>query len=163
MLEELFLYTKLSSEGFELVIRPVQVLPLLSECLIGMYQQFEEKGISPSVEFENEGFLIDADEDCLNRIFRNLLQNALQHGNGDITITQHNAQMTFQNPIAADSNLDATQIFDRFYKADTARSRGSSGMGLAIVKELVEKMGGRITAEISQCCLKIEIIWNKLS
>lgn len=162
MLEELFLYTKLSSDGFELSIRPVQVLPLLSECLIGMYQQFEEKGAAPSVEFENEGFLIDADEDCLNRIFRNLIQNALQHGSGGITITQHHNKMTFQNPIAEDSHLDATQIFDRFYKADTARSRGSSGMGLTIVKELVEKMGGQISANISHGHLQIEIIWNKL-
>lgn len=162
MLEELFLYTKLSSEGFELSIQSVQVLPVLSECLVGMYQQFEEKGVSPSVEFDNESFLIQADEDCLSRIFRNLIQNALQHGNGGITITQHGRQLIFENPLTQDSQIDVSQIFDRFYKADTARSRATSGMGLAIVKELVERMGGQISAEIIQGCLQIKIIWKLL-
>lgn len=158
MLEELFLYTKLSNDGFELSIRSIQVLPLLGECLISMYQQFEEKGVSPQVEFENEGFQLMADEDCLNRILRNLIQNALQHGNGGITITQKGNQITFSNPIADDSTLDVTQIFDRFYKADAARCQGSSGMGLSIVKELVEKMGGRISAALHDNCLQIHIV-----
>lgn len=159
MLEELFLYTKLSTDDFQLSTQDLQVLPLLSECLIGMYQQFEEKGVTPLVEFETEGFHLKADEDCLNRIFRNLIQNALQHGNGGITITQQGRQMTFSNPIADDTHLDVAQIFDRFYKADAARRRGSSGMGLAIVKELVEKMGGGISAAINDGCLQINIIW----
>lgn len=161
MLEELFLYTKLSTDDFQLSTQDLQVLPLLSECLIGMYQQFEEKGVTPLVEFETEGFHLKADEDCLNRIFRNLIQNALQHGNGGITITQQGRQMTFSNPIADDTHLDVAQIFDRFYKADAARRRGSSGMGLAIVKELVEKMGGGISAAINDGCLQINIMWAK--
>lgn len=88
MLEELFLYTKLTSEAFAPDIREVQVLPLLSDCLVGLYHRFEEKGISPRVDFAQEGFRVRADEECLRRIFHNLIQNALLHGGGDIVIRQ---------------------------------------------------------------------------
>ncbi len=159
MLEELFLYTKLSSDEFELSIRPVQVLPLLGECLVGMYRQFEEKGVEPVVEFEDEGIRMMADEECLTRIFRNLIQNALLHGTGGITIRQAGRVLSFENPVAEDSEIDVAQIFDRFYKADGARRKGSSGLGLAIVREMTEKMGGTIDAVLAQNVLKVLINW----
>ena len=71
MLEELFLYTKLTSEEFKLNMSEVQVLPLLGDCLIGFYRQFEERGIEPEVEFQSEGLRVLADEECLGRIFCN--------------------------------------------------------------------------------------------
>lgn len=148
MLEELFLYTKLSSEEYQVVQKPLQVLPVLSECLVGMYGQFEEKGVAPEVEFEEEGFRIMANEELLMRIFRNLIHNALLHGNGGITIRQSRRTLAFENPVVKDCRIDASQIFDRFYKADGARRTGSSGLGLSIVKELVEKIGGRIDAAV---------------
>ena len=58
MLEELFLFTKLTGGDFELSVQEVQVLPLLSDCLVGMYQQFEEKGISPEVLFTSEDLCV---------------------------------------------------------------------------------------------------------
>lgn len=39
-------------------------------------------------------------------------------------------------------------VFDRFYKADKARNKSSTGLGLAIARELVERMGGSITARM---------------
>ena len=157
MLEELFLYTKLSSSEFELSIQPVQILPLLGECLVGMYRQFEEKGVEPVVEFEDEGVRGMADEECLTRIFRNLIQNALLHGTGGITVKQAGSVLSFENPVAEDTQMDVEQIFDRFYKADGARRKGSSGLGLAIVREMTEKMGGTADAVLEQNVLKIRI------
>ncbi len=148
MLEELFLYTKLTSEEFKLNMSDVQVLPLLGDCLIGFYRQFEEKGIEPEVEFESEGLRVLADEECLGRIFCNLIQNALMHGRGGIVIRQKGECLIFENLVSETSRPDTDQIFERFYKADSARRKGSSGLGLFIVKELAEKMGGSVRAEI---------------
>ncbi|MDE5747693.1 MAG: HAMP domain-containing histidine kinase, partial [Acetatifactor sp.] len=86
MLEELFLYTKLTSREFTPDMREVQVLPLLSECMVGLYQCFEEKGLSPQVDFEEEGFRVLADEEFLRRNFNHLIQKALVHGSGGIVI-----------------------------------------------------------------------------
>ncbi len=155
MLEELFLYTKLTSQEFELNLCEIQVMPLLSDCLVGFYRQFEEKGISPEVEFENESLKLRADEESLRRIFHNLIQNALLHGRGGIVIRQSSHCLIFENPVSKTSRPDTEQIFDRFYKADSARRKGSSGLGMFIVKELAEKMNGNVKAELEGERLRI--------
>lgn len=98
-----------------------------------------------------------ADEECLTRIFRNLIQNALLHGTGGITVKQTGSVLSFENPVSEDTQMDVEQIFDRFYKADGARRKGSSGLGLAIVREMIGKMGGMIDAALEQNVLKIRI------
>ena len=55
--------------------------------------------------------------------------------------------------------IDVEKIFERFYKADAARSQTSSGLGLSIAKELVEKMQGKIGVEIIDEKFCIEIIF----
>ncbi len=155
MLEELFLYTKLTGGEYELNLSEIQVLPLLSGCLVGFYRQFEEKGIAPEVEFESESLRVWADEECLRRIFHNLIQNALLHGRGGIVIRQKDRSLIFENLVSETSKPDPEQIFDRFYKADSARQKGSSGLGMFIVKELAVKMGGSVEAELEGEKLRI--------
>lgn len=156
MLEELFLYTKLTSEGFEPHLRQIQVLPLLSDCLIGMYSQFEAKGMVPDADFSCESFRVLADEECLRRIFENLIRNALLHGIGGLTIRQTGSCLIFENAVPESDRPDPEQIFDRFYKADAARRKGSSGLGLFIVKELAERMNADVRAQL--CGEKLRII-----
>lgn len=155
MLEELFLYTKLTSEGYAPDMRDIQVLPLLSECLVGLYRSFEEKGVSPEVEFQQEEIRVWADEECLRRIFLNLIQNGLIHGTGEIRIRQEGGYLTFENEVPPGNEPDPEHIFDRFYKADPARQKGSSGLGLFIVKELAESMGGQVSARLEEGRLRI--------
>ena len=157
MLEELFLYTKLTSVEFELNMSEIQVFPLLGECLVGLYRQFEEKGVAPEVEFQSEGFRVKADEECLRRIFHNLIQNGLLHGKGGITIRQRGCSIFFENLVSETSMPDPEQIFDRFYKADSARRKGSSGLGLFIVRELMRKMGGDAEAGLEGGALRITL------
>ena len=162
MLEELFLYTKLTSAGFEFNLSEIQVLPLLGDCLVGFYHEFEKKGIVPEVEFESEGVKVLADEECLRRIFCNLIQNALQHGEEGLAIRQKGRTLFFENPMSGTSTPDTEQIFEQFYKADSARRKGSSGLGLFIVKELTEKMGGSVRAELAGEKLRIVLEMNCL-
>ena len=157
MLEELFLYTKLTSAEFELNMSEIQALPLLGDCLVGLYRQFEEKGVSPEVEFESEGFRVNADEECLRRVFHNLIQNGLLHGRGGLSIRQSGCGISFENLVSETSVPDPEQIFERFYKADSARRKGSSGLGLFIVKELMERMGGQVGAELNGQRLTIRL------
>lgn len=159
MLEELFLYTKLTGEEYTLNIQQLQALPLLSDCLLGMYQQFEERGMEPVVEFASEGFSVNADEEALRRIFLNLIQNALVHGSGNLKIIQKENSLIFENSVAETNTLNPMLIFDRFYKGDKTRRRGSSGLGLFIVKELMERMNGNVLAELTDGELRITLIF----
>lgn len=191
MLEKLFLYTKLVNEDFVFskeTLKPIQVLPILSDCLLSLYTRFEEKGISPQVNFASEGFRVRAEEEALRRIFLNLLQNALFHGDGPLTITQSSAEsaspsqqvlwndaeptpdqtsppwagyLIFENPVPPGVTIHPEQLFDLFYKGDTARRKGSSGLGLFIVKELMKRMGGEAAAKLDGTCLRIILCFPK--
>lgn len=157
MLDEMFLYTKLTSEDFSLSLEKIQVLPLLGDCLLSLYTRFEDLSVTPDVTFESESFSVRADEEALRRIFLNLIQNALLHGTGDISILQKGNNLIFKNSVAPDNIPDPAQLFDRFYKADSARRKGSSGLGLYIVKELTQKMNGKVNAVLENGQLEIVI------
>lgn len=149
MLEEMFLYTKLTGEDFTLSMKKIQVLPILTNSLLSLYTRFEEKGVSPDIRFEDETFSVMADEEALRRIFSNLLQNALIHGVGDVLITQKEDSLIFENALSQGAAPVPERMFDMFYKGESARRKGSSGLGLFIVKELMTRMGGEVRAELN--------------
>lgn len=148
MLEELFLYTTLASDDNSPDCRSTAVFPVLSDCMVGLYQVFEEKQIEPDIRFEDENIAVMATPEILGRLFRNLISNALLHGNGGLSIVQNGSVLTFTNPVKTADTIDTARLFARFYKADPSRRAGSSGLGLAIVKELVQKTGGSVNASI---------------
>ena len=99
--------------------------------------------------------MISCDPDKLQRVFDNLLRNAMNYSysNTEISITLsvegERAEIVFVN---RGDTIPATQLerlFEQFYRLDSARmSRtGGSGLGLAIAKEIVELHGGSISAQ----------------
>lgn len=97
---------------------------------------------------------VHADPDRLRQIVVNLLTNAARHTPADGTITIGAAavdgvvRVEVHNTGSMLEHAEVARLFDRFYRADPARSRatGGSGLGLAIVKQLVEAQGGRVWA-----------------
>ena len=99
-----------------------------------------------------------ADPNKLSQVIRNLLQNALQYtqpgGTFRISVEQTPAEATviFANSGGELTEQDLPFIFERFYRGEKSRSRehGGAGIGLAIVKELIEAHNGSVGADISQ-------------
>jgi signal transduction histidine kinase len=95
------------------------------------------------------------DAQRLTQVLLNLLTNALQHtpSGGKITASAHAGEgkvhITVQDSGEGIAPEDLPHIFERFYRADRARSRdtGGSGLGLSIAKSLVEAQGGTISVE----------------
>ncbi len=98
---------------------------------------------------------VRADANRLSQVLHNLLANALRHtpAGGRITVAaqtlDRGVRMSVEDTGEGITPDDLPHVFDRFYRGDKARSRGTggSGLGLAIAKALVEAMGGAISVE----------------
>ncbi len=160
MLEELFLYTKLTSEHYELESEPLSIYPLLMNSLFHYYEFFESHHTEPQMIFEDQNIQLFVNQEAIERVFQNIINNALIHGEGDFKVYQKGHTLCFYNTMNKDHIPDIEHIFERFYKADVARHKTSSGLGLAIVKEFVEKMGGTVQARIEDNQFVIELNLN---
>ena len=90
-------------------------------------------------------------------MFLNLITNALVHGAGRLSIVQTGNRISFENPVSEESLPNPERLFDRFYKSDPSRRKGSSGLGLFIVRELMRKMGGDAEAGLEGGALRITL------
>lgn len=108
------------------------------------------------------------DEDRMEQVFTNLIDNAIRHSNEEgriiVSVSQDEKSTTFKfiDSGAGIPNEDLPFVFERFYKADKARTRGQSGtgLGLSIVKNIVNAHEGTINvySEIGQgTTFKVEI------
>ncbi|MBT9158212.1 MAG: Sensor histidine kinase ResE [Firmicutes bacterium] len=126
----------------------------LEEVLHPWRLQAEKRGLTVVEHFEVTG-LLKADPDRLKQVLDNLLENAFAHiaPREQVVVKAREDDRAIVITVADTGSgipEDALcQIFERFYRVDSARTRqnGGSGLGLAIVKELVELHGGSITAQ----------------
>jgi len=128
----------------------------LLDQIMTLYQpNFQEKGIDVQWQIDPGSDLVTADRDKLLQAIRNLADNAWKYTprGGSVTIavqsTPDGIRTIFSNSGALIADKDIPYLFERFFRADRSRSRdaGGAGIGLAIVKELIEAHGGTVGAE----------------
>lgn len=128
----------------------------LLEQIMNLYRpNFQEKGIKVQWRLEPGSEMVAADRDKLLQAIRNLADNAWKYtprgGTVSISTRIGNDGITtvFANSGAVIAKQDIPYLFERFFRADRSRSReaGGAGIGLAIVKELIEAHGGAVGAE----------------
>ncbi len=157
LLEELFLYTRLQSGSLPLECGELAALPPLWDALAEFYPQLEAAGIAPVLQFDREDMKVYASPEALGRVYRNLIANALRHGGGGLAVSGRDGEICFSNVLAPGSMPDTAHLFDRFYQSSPARTKGGAGLGLSIVRELMERMGGRASAQITGDTLEIRL------
>jgi two-component system sensor histidine kinase MtrB len=108
----------------------------------------EARGWNGRVRLDGDGLSLTSDPRRLERIVGNLVDNALEHGGEEVAIRIGRAGETAEIEIADDGPgippEHLPHIFERFYKADEARSGGGTGLGLAIARENARLLGGEI-------------------
>ena len=156
-MEELFLYTRLQGGSLPLDCGVIAALPPLWDALAEFYPQFEAADVTPELRFDREDMTVWASPEALGRVYRNLIANALRHSGGGLTISGRAGAICFSNPLPPGSRPDPEHLFDRFYQSNPARAKGGAGLGLSIVRELMERMGGQVSAQITGDILEIKL------
>ena len=151
MLDEFFTYSKLSQNSCSNPKDICNVGQILCETLFLFYDDLNAKGIQAEIHIPEERFELYGNSEDFNRIFMNIMKNILTHGCKEVYIFMKKevdfTKIVFENRTEEALPRDLSAVFERFYKGDKARSgQASTGLGLCIVKELVEQMGGTVTA-----------------
>ena len=166
LVEQFYELSMIEDSLIELVLEPIDVTAVLTNCLLGHYALFEKKGIEPEASLPEQSILIISNVEALERIFQNLLQNALKFASHSIALSltenDTNCVFTISNDSQDLSESDMEHLFERFYKADKSRIGGNTGLGLYIVKLLLEKTQGSVgSVKLENGRFAIEISFAK--
>ncbi len=155
MIEDLSLYSKLDLNQMPFEKEKINIVKYMESCVDDSSSEFEheDKRIILENELSVEYFII-IDSEKFKRVIQNILDNAKRNiekeiGQLKIILRETNSSviLEFKDNGKGISKEDLPYVFDRFYRSDTARAvEGSSGLGLAIAKQIVEGLGGRIWA-----------------
>lgn len=154
LIEQFFLLSRVESEIVQVKQQPTELTAILQEVIAGYYEDFIQQDIQPVIEMPENAVWCLGDEDALRRVFNNLLQNMIKHEGKSAEIklaydmNKKWILVYFTNNVTNLNQAEAERFFERFYTADRMRSGQNTGLGLSIVKELVEKMGGAATASV---------------
>ena len=137
---------------------------VLGEIIAAFYETLDYKFGEPEINIEEGLSPVLGDKQALNRIFTNLIENMIKHGEGEVKISLKKKKkyivMEFSNKAEELEPKDVNRIFEKFFTKDRMRTGQNTGLGLAIVKLLVEKQGQKIEAEKVGNRLVINIIWS---
>ncbi|MDH3453520.1 MAG: ATP-binding protein [Desulfuromonadales bacterium] len=154
LVEDLSQLAKADAARAYLERQPVDLPACIREILTLYRTNFEAKQISVTARFA-EPMIVNADRDKLLQAIRNLVENCWKYtpAAGRVTIAcaavPHGVRADFINSGPGIPEQDVPFIFERFFRAEPSRSRdaGGAGIGLAIVKQLIEAHGGQVGAK----------------
>ena len=155
LVESLHQLTKADAARAYLSRQDVDLAELIRQALELDRYQFQSRDVAVETALPNGPLMVSADRDKLLQVLRNLIQNAWQYtpAGGQVGVEARSGAdgvtVALRNTGPALPQDDLPLLFERFYRAEKSRSRdsGGAGIGLAIVKELVEAHGGAVGAE----------------
>ena len=156
LVESLLNLSRADAAEFSLKCQKVDIQQTIALAVSRHDDAIAKKSLEFNIVLPKEASTVLVDEEKFQIIINNLVSNACQYApaNTEIRIfSQHQSeriQMTFSNHSESITESDIPFVFERFYRSEKSRSRhsGGAGIGLAIVKKLVEAHGGHIGAHI---------------
>src|SRR5258706_2258506 len=158
MVKDLHIMAKVEAGAMQPQYKALRLAGLVDDVLAVLTPEFERADVEPCNAITYNLPPAWADQDMLKRVFTNLCDNALCHtpSGGTVTIdAQARGKMLEVSVTDTGEGIPTvalSRIFDRFYRADASRqiSTGGSGLGLTIVRAIIEAHGGTIRAENTQ-------------
>jgi signal transduction histidine kinase len=153
----------------EIALSSISLSNLVEDIFLSFYEQFEEKKIELQFPEQINNNPIIAEKLILTRVIQNIVQNILRYAKSKAVISYGNEGnyliFSIKNDIKTDSKVVLEKVFMRFYTEVTSRTNTeTSGLGLYLSKKLVEKMNGKMDAELNNnwFILKIHLPINRI-
>ena len=152
LVDDLFELARIDAGVLSLEMRRTPIAPLVDSALRLLRPEADARGVSLSSDVD-ESAEAELAPDKIERVLFNLLANAVRHTPPDGSVAVHLEHRDAELLVRVDDTGEGlddespTRMFDRFWRADRARSSNGAGLGLAIARGLVEAHGGRIWAE----------------
>ena len=156
MVQELLELSRIESGQAPLRLFPTAVAPLIEPAVERLRTQATRAGLTLTVVLPDELPQVMVDADRIRQVVINLVHNAIKFTppDGYVTVTARAVREGVVVSVADTGTgipaEDAARIFERFYKADRARSGGGTGLGLAIAKHTIQAHNGRLWVESTE-------------
>lgn len=164
LINDFFELASIESETYELEMTKVNLTNILHDEILSLYEAFESKGLEPKINILDKPIFIMGDKDSLERIIDNLLSNTVKYAEKNIEISLEECDdkviLKISNICTSINEKDVLHMFDRFYMADQVRKGQGAGLGLSIVKSLMEKMNGVINSKFEGNRISIICEWK---
>ncbi|MBQ6285437.1 MAG: HAMP domain-containing histidine kinase [Bacilli bacterium] len=163
LINSFFEFSMITTDNKKIDTTQINLVGVVEECISHYYDDFTKEKRKIVFEKEINKCIILSNTEILKRIIDNLISNSLKHSNSDLIIKlseKNDIRLSFENNIV-DTSIDIDHIFDEFYTSDISRTKGNTGLGLAIAKEFTEMLGGTISAKKIRNKLVIKIIFNE--
>ena len=165
LINSFFELSQIISSGKEPEKYELNLVSVLEEAIIHYYDDYTNLNRKIILNCSQHKLIIYSNYNMLMRIFDNLIGNALKHGKSNLKIkisTDEKIRIEFENKVEC-TDIDVSRIFEEFYTVDTSRTKGSTGLGLAIAKQFTEMLGGKIKANISDDSFILILEFEKIN
>ncbi|NFO14074.1 HAMP domain-containing histidine kinase [Clostridium botulinum] len=164
LINELFEYTKLTSHDIKLNYSRLEIVSLIEQ-MVGEYTPiFNKENLEVVKDITDKDIFINADIEKIVRVLENLLTNAIKYSvkNSKVLIKLFEENdyvvVSVSNKAKDITEDDLKNIFERFYKVDKSRKeQDSTGLGLSIVKRIVELHNGEIDVNLNEDIIEFKI------
>jgi signal transduction histidine kinase len=157
-INQFFQYSYYISNNEKVSLENINLTNLVTDVIIEFIPVYEEK--HKKVIFDLvKPIKVNADPLLLTRVIQNLLRNSLNYSDGDVyidIISDDGIIISVRNLVEESADIDVDRLFERLYTVDKTGTI-STGLGLTIVKLLVEKMNGKVSANLQGRMLSIII------
>jgi two-component system sensor histidine kinase BaeS len=158
LVEDVLQQARADAAHGHLKIQPLDLNAAVNKALAPFSEACHAKNIEISVHASPDAVSVPADSGRLERVLRNLTDNAVRYAPADSQLTidvmadSSQVAVAYTNKVQNMAPDDLPYLFERFFRGEKSRSRqhGGAGIGLSIVKELVTAHGGRVGAELLQ-------------